>query len=43
MPYGYRIAGSDGASVTTKVMRQAERALRRLRTVAERLDEAVDS
>ena len=43
MPYGYRIAGFDGASVTTKVMRQAERTLRRLRTVAERLDEAVDS
>ena len=41
MPYGYRMAGSDGTIVTTKVMRRAERTLRRLRTVAERLDEAV--
>ena len=43
MPYGYRMAGSDGTSVTTKVMRRAERTLRRLRTVAERLDEAMDT
>ncbi len=41
MPYGFRIAGSDGAIVSTKVMRLAERTLRRLRTVAQRLDEAV--
>jgi DNA-binding transcriptional ArsR family regulator len=41
MPYGFRMAGSDGASVSTKVMRMAERTLRRLRTVAQRLDEAI--
>ena len=41
MPYGFRMAGSDGASVSTKVTRMAERTLRRLRTVAQRLDEAV--
>ena len=41
MPYGFRIAGADGASVSTRVMRKADRALRRLRTVAQRLDEAL--
>ena len=42
MPYGFRIAGADGNSVLTRVMRRAERTLRRLRTVAERLDKAME-
>ena len=41
MPYGFRIAGADGDSVSTRVMRKAERVLRRVRTVAQRLDEAL--
>lgn len=41
MPYGFRVAGADGASVSTRVIRKADRALRRLRTVAQRLDEAL--
>ena len=41
MPYGFRIAGADGDSVSTRVMRRADRTLRRLRTVAQRLDEAL--
>jgi len=41
MPYGFRITGSDGDSVSTRVMRKAERVLRRVRTVAQRLDQAL--
>ena len=41
LAYGYRIAGADGASVSKSVMRRAERTLRRLRTVAQRLDESL--
>ena len=41
MPYGIRIAGKDGATVTEAVMRKAERTLRRMRTVAQRLDESL--
>ena len=41
MPYGYRVAGADGDSLSTRVMRRADRALRRIRTVAERLDESL--
>ncbi len=41
LAYGYRIAGADGGSLSTRVMRRAERTLRRLRTVAQRLDESL--
>ena len=41
MPYGFRIAGRDGDAVSERVMRNADRTLRRLRTVAMRLDEAL--
>jgi hypothetical protein len=41
MPFGIRIAGANGAQVAERVMRQADRTLRRLRTVAQRLDEAL--
>ncbi len=41
MPYGFRVAGSDGESVSIKVMRKADQTLRRLRTVAQRLDDSL--
>ena len=41
MPYGFRVAGSDGESVSIKVMRKADQTLRRLRTVAQRLDDCL--
>ena len=41
MPYGFRIAGEDGKSLSNRVMRRAERTLRRLRTVADRLDATI--
>jgi len=41
MPYGFRVAGRDGATVKERVMRRVDRALRRMRTVAQRLDEAL--
>ena len=40
-PYGYRVAGADGESVSIRVMRQADRTLRRIRTVAKRLDDSL--
>ena len=43
MPYGFRMSGSDGAAVSTRVMRKAEQTLRRIRTVASRLDAALHS
>ena len=43
MPYGFRMSGSDGAAVSARVMRKAEQTLRRIRTVASRLDEALHS
>jgi DNA-binding transcriptional ArsR family regulator len=41
MPYGFRIAGRDGDAVKEKMMRRVEKTLRRMRTVAQRLDEAL--
>ena len=41
MPYGFRISGADGATVSTRVMRKAEQTLRRIRTVSTRLDESL--
>ncbi len=41
MPYGFRIAGADGKAVSSRVMIGASRTLRRIRTVAERLDAIV--
>ena len=41
MPYGIRVAGKDGSAVREVVMRRAERTLRRMKTVAQRLDEAL--
>jgi DNA-binding transcriptional ArsR family regulator len=41
MPFGFRIAGADGESLSTRVMRMADRTLRRIRTVASRLDDSL--
>ena len=41
MPYGFRMSGGDGVSVSKRVMRNAERTLRRIRTVAARLDDCI--
>ena len=41
MPYGIRIGGKDGVAVREGVMRKVERTLRRMRTVAQRLDDAL--
>jgi hypothetical protein len=41
MPYGVRISGTSGSEVSRSVMSRAERALRRMRTVAERLEDAL--
>ena len=41
MPYGFRMAGADGATISRRVMRKAEQTLRRIRTVSNRLDETL--
>jgi predicted transcriptional regulator len=41
MPYGYRIAGKDAEEVGERVMTRIERTLRRMRTVARRLDDSL--
>ena len=41
MPYGYRIAGINGEDVAERVMTNIDRTLRRLRTVAQRLDNSL--
>ena len=43
MPYGIRIGGKDGVAVRDGVMRNVERTLRRMRTVAQRLDDVLSS
>ena len=43
MPYGIRIGGKDGVAVREGVMRNVERTLRRMRTVAQRLDDVLSS
>ena len=43
MPYGFRISGANGGAVSTRVLRRAEQTLRRLRTVASRIEEALHS
>ena len=41
MPFGFRIAGRNGKEVEERVSRLADRAMRRIRTVSERLDESL--
>lgn len=42
MPFGYRVSGADGKAVSERVTRLADRSLRRIRTIAQRLDEAYE-
>ena len=41
MPYGFRISGEDGDMVTENVMRSTDRTLGRLKTVSQRLEDAI--
>lgn len=41
MPFGIRLAGEDSAEVSERIFRLADRTLRRLRTVAQRLDSSL--
>ena len=41
MPFGLRVAGEDGSVVAKRVMNLADRAIRRIGTVAGRLDESI--
>ena len=41
MPLGVRLTGSDHEAVSQRVSRLAERAMRRIETVAERLDSSI--
>jgi hypothetical protein len=41
MPYGYRIAGRNSEDIAERVMTNIDRTLRRLRTVAQRLDDSL--
>ena len=41
MPWGYRLSGKDGKAVSETVSRAVDRSLRRIRTVAKRLDDSL--
>ena len=41
MPYGFRIAGKDGDEVRERVLNRLDRTIRRLITVAKRIDESL--
>ena len=41
MPYGFRIAGKNGAEMSEKIINRCDRMFRRLRTVAKRLDDSL--
>ena len=41
MPFGYRLSGKDGKAVSETVSRAVDRSLRRIRTVAKRLDDSL--
>lgn len=41
LPYGFRIAGKDGEDLEMLIMTKVERVLRRLNTVAERLEKSL--
>ncbi len=43
LPFGYRISGKDGKAVSESISRAADRSLRRIRTVAKRLDDSLTS
>ena len=41
MPYGFRIAGRNGDEVRERVLNRLDRTIRRLITVAKRIDESL--
>jgi hypothetical protein len=41
LPFGYRLSGKDGKAVSETVSRAVDRSLRRIRTVAKRLDDSL--
>ena len=42
MPYGFRIAGKNGDDVSERVLNRLDRTIRRLKTVASRVDESLN-
>ena len=42
MPYGFRIAGKNGEEVSERVLNRLDRTIRRLKTVASRVDESLN-
>jgi hypothetical protein len=42
MPYGFRIAGKNGDEVSERVLNKLDRTIRRLKTVASRVDESLN-
>ena len=42
MPYGFRIAGKNGNDVSERVLNRLDRTIRRLKTVASRVDESLN-
>jgi hypothetical protein len=42
MPYGFRFAGRNGEEVSERVLNRLDRTIRRLKTVASRVDESLN-
>ena len=42
MPYGFRIAGKNGEEVAERVLNRLDWTIRRLKTVASRVDESLN-
>jgi hypothetical protein len=42
MPYGFRIAGKNGNDMSERVLNRLDRTIRRLKTVASRVDESLN-
>ena len=42
MPYGFRIAGKNGGEIRERVLNRLDRTIRRLVTVAKRIDNSLE-
>ena len=42
MPYGFRIAGKNGDEIKERVLNRLDRTIRRLITVAKRIDDSLE-
>ena len=42
MPYGFRIAGKNGDEIRERVLNRLDRTIRRLITVAKRIDDSLE-